>query len=369
MSPAQVGPVPAGTGPAGAGPATDVTHRRPRVPRGAVTAGDGLLVVDKPAGVTSHDVVAAVRRLAATRRVGHAGTLDPMATGVLVLGVGRATRFLTYLVGADKTYEATVRLGQETLTEDAQGEVTASRGCADPRTRPRGQADLDSRLAAALADLTGEIMQVPSAVSAVKVNGVRSYARVRGGQDVILEARPVTVYELGLCSHPRPARAEDGTAVVDVDLLVTCSSGTYVRALARDLGAALGCGGHLTALRRTRVGPFEAGQAADLGALGAQVEADAASAAPRGLRLLGLGEAARRCFAAVALTGDQARALSHGQRLDAQVLQGAQSPPHPVVPRAGGGAVTAGFAPDGTLVALLAPQGRWARPVLVLAPA
>ena len=369
MSPAQVGTVPVGTGSAGAGPATAVTHRRPRVPRGAVTAGDGLLVVDKPAGVTSHDVVAAVRRLAATRRVGHAGTLDPMATGVLVLGVGRATRFLTYLVGADKTYEATVRLGQETLTEDAQGEITASRGCADPRTRPGGQADLDSRLAAALADLTGEIMQVPSAVSAVKVNGVRSYARVRGGQDVILEARPVTVYELGLRSHPRPARAEDGTAVVDVDLLVTCSSGTYVRALARDLGAALGCGGHLTALRRTRVGPFDAGQAADLGALGAQVEADAASAAPRGLRLLGLGEAARRCFAAVALTGDQARALSHGQRLDAQVLQGAQSPPHPVVPRAGGGAVTSGFAPDGTLVALLAPQGRWARPVLVLAPA
>ena len=205
-----------------------------------MTAGDGLLVVDKPTGVTSHDVVAAVRRLAATRRVGHAGTLDPMATGVLVLGVGRATRFLTYLVGADKTYEATVRLGQETLTEDAQGEVTASRGCADPRTRPGGQADLDSRLAAALADLTGEIMQVPSAVSAVKVNGVRSYARVRGGQDVVLEARPVTVYELGLRSHPRPARAEDGTAVVDVDLLVTRSSGTYVLALARDLGAALG---------------------------------------------------------------------------------------------------------------------------------
>ena len=179
---------------------------RLRAPRGAVTAADGLLLVDKPAGPTSHDVVAAVRRLAATRRVGHAGTLDPMATGLLVLGVGRATRLLTHLVGADKTYEATVRLGQETLTEDAQGEVTASAGCPAPDSWPGGGAGLARRLDDALRALTGEIMQVPSAVSAIKVDGVRSYARVRGGQGVELPARAVSIHALARRGDPRPAR-------------------------------------------------------------------------------------------------------------------------------------------------------------------
>ena len=182
--------------------------RRPEVARGAVTAADGLLLVDKDSGVTSHDVVAATRRLAATRKVGHAGTLDPMATGLLVLGVGRATRLLTYLVGADKTYEATIRLGQTTLTEDAEGEVVTSPGCPPPARWPDGAAGFSARLASALAGLTGQIEQVPSAVSAIKVDGVRSYARVRGGEDVRLPARPVTVHSLERRGAPRPARAE-----------------------------------------------------------------------------------------------------------------------------------------------------------------
>lgn len=350
------------------------SRARPQVARGAVSAADGLLLVDKPAGISSHDVVAATRRLAATRKVGHAGTLDPMATGLLVLGVGRATRLLTYLVGADKDYEATLRLGQETLTEDAEGEITAGAGC-----RPE---DLPAaRLSTALAGLTGEIMQVPSAVSAIKVGGVRSYARVRQGEAVELAARPVTISSLELRGQPRAATAADGTAVVDLDLGVSCSSGTYVRAIARDLGAALGCGAHLTALRRTRVGPFDVGEAATLEALSAQVEADAASTRPGGLRVLGLSEAARRCFPAVELTGAEAGAVSHGQALPASALGRAQAPARPIAPKAaaakgaeevegtGPGPVVAAFAPDGAVVALLAAKGSRARPVLVLAPA
>ena len=357
---------------------------RLRAPRGAVTAADGLLLVDKPSGPTSHDVVAAVRRLAATRRVGHAGTLDPMATGLLVLGVGRATRLLTHLVGADKTYEATVRLGQETATEDAQGEVTASVGCPAPASQPGGEAGLIRRLDDALRALTGEIMQVPSAVSAIKVDGVRAYARVRSGQEVDLPARAVSIRALTRRGDPRPARAGDGTDVVDVDLHVDCSSGTYVRALARDLGAALGCGAHLTALRRTRVGPFDVGEAATLDALGARVEADAATARPQGLDVLSMAAAARRCFAAVELTADEARAFGHGQTLPASLLDRARPPKRPVACAApapapegaeagdhgpGGRGVTAGFAPDGAVVALLVREGPRARPVTVLTPA
>src|SRR5690606_35624591 len=221
---------------------------------GAADPPDGLLVVDKPSGWTSHDVVGRVRRLAGTRKVGHAGTLDPMATGVLVLGVGRATRLLTYLVGADKEYTATVRLGQTTVTDDAEGEVTASRGAAE--------VDPDA-LQRALAGLRGPIDQVPSAVSAIKVGGQRSYARVRGGEQVELAARPVVIHRFDVLAH-RATTAADGTAVTDLDVVVGCSSGTYVRALARDLCAALGTGGHLTALRRTHVGPFHLAAAAAL---------------------------------------------------------------------------------------------------------
>jgi tRNA pseudouridine55 synthase len=194
-------------------------------------APDGLLVVDKPAGWTSHDVVGRARRICGTRKVGHAGTLDPMATGVLVLGIGRATRLLTFLVGCDKEYTATIRLGQGTVTDDAEGEVTAS---------TPADAVTDDRLRAAVAVLTGDISQVPSAVSAIKIKGERSYHRVRAGEDVDLPARPVTVsrFEV-LATHPAQA---GGTPVLDVDVVVEVSSGTYVRALARDLGAALGVG-------------------------------------------------------------------------------------------------------------------------------
>ena len=362
----------------------DMRRRRPDVARGAATAADGVLLVDKPRGLTSHDVVGATRRLAATRKVGHAGTLDPMATGLLVLGIGRATRFLTYLVGADKTYESTIRLGMETTTEDAEGQVIAARGC-------RIDDLIEGRLQEALASLTGRIQQVPSAVSAIKVNGVRAYKRVRDGQNVELEARPVTIHELRLTGEPRQAGvdlpgaaagdalagAEDGVGgevqVVDLDVVVSCSSGTYVRALARDLGRTLGCGAHLIALRRTGVGPFDVGQAHTLTALSEQVETDAATPDPRGVTTVPLEEVARRCFERLDLTEAEARGLRFGQPLDIAALERAQSPVGNAVPvaskEAPGQRVVAGFAPDGRLVALLTPRGSRARPVLVLDPA
>ncbi|MGI9084061.1 MAG: tRNA pseudouridine(55) synthase TruB [Aeromicrobium sp.] len=209
-------------------------------------SASGLVVVDKPSGWTSHDVVGRMRRIAGTRKVGHAGTLDPMATGVLVLGVRRATRLLGHLQLADKEYLAAVRLGQSTVTDDAEGDLVGS--------APAGHLE-ETAIAAAMTLFTGPIEQVPSAVSAIKVDGKRSYARVRAGEDVDLPARPVTVetFELG------EVRRHDD--VVDVDVRVVCSSGTYVRALARDLGTALGVGGHLTMLRRTRVGGFDLGAA------------------------------------------------------------------------------------------------------------
>ena len=363
----------------------DMRRRRPDVARGAATAADGVLLVDKPRGLTSHDVVGATRRLAATRKVGHAGTLDPMATGLLVLGIGRATRFLTYLVGADKTYESTIRLGMETTTEDAEGQVVAARGC-------RIDDLIEGRLQEALASLTGRIQQVPSAISAIKVNGVRAYKRVRDGQDVELEARPVTIHELRLTGEPRQAvvdlagavaggvatgaetdGAGDEVQVVDLDVVVSCSSGTYVRALARDLGQALGCGAHLTALRRTGVGPFDVGQASTLIELSEQVETDAVTPDPRGAATVPLEEVARRCFERLALTEPEARGLRHGQPLDAAVLERAEAPEGRLGEVASKGIsrqrVVAGFAPDGRLVAMLRHQGSRARPVLVLDPA
>lgn len=297
----------------------------------------GLLVVDKPAGWTSHDVVARVRRLVGTRRVGHAGTLDPMATGVLVLGVGRGTKLLTFLVGCDKTYAATVRLGQSTSTDDADGPV---RFAADP-SEVSGPA-----LSAAVAALTGPIRQVPSSVSAVKVDGRRAYARVRAGEAVELTAREVTVHRFDILAS-RAARAADGLPVLDLDVQVEVSSGTYVRALARDLGAALGVGGHLTALRRTRVGRFDIADAHTLPAL--------ERAQPGGIPLLPLARAARAQFRVHELTAAQARALGFGQRIDAD------EPPttEPV----------AAIGPDDTLVAMLDESGPQARTHVVFAAA
>ncbi len=284
----------------------------------------GLVVVDKPQGWTSHDVVGRMRRLAGTRKVGHAGTLDPMATGVLVLGVGRATRLLGHLQLADKEYLATIRLGQSTVTDDAEGEVVSD--------SPAGHLDADD-VAAAMLPLTGAIEQVPSSVSAIKVDGQRSYARVRAGEDVDLPARPVTVhvFELG------DVRA-DGD-LLDLDVRVVCSSGTYVRALARDLGAALGVGGHLTMLRRTRVGGFHLDSAHTLEDLEAE------------LTVTDLGAAARASFPALDLTEDQAAQVRFGRVLAGLDL-GAAGP-------------VALFDPEGRFLALYEQRGGDARAVAV----
>jgi tRNA pseudouridine55 synthase len=288
----------------------------------------GLVIVDKPPGMTSHDVVARIRRLASTSRVGHAGTLDPMATGVLVVGVERATRLLTYLVGADKAYEATIRLGLGTVTDDREGEVVV---------RPGAQGIPAEAIETAMAALRGTVSQIPSTVSAVKVAGRRAYARVRAGEDVVLEPRQVTVERFDVLS--RQDGVHEGTAVIDLSVEVVCSSGTFVRALARDLGASLGSAGHLTSLRRTRVGPYRLDGARTL----EQLDGD--------FCLLPIAQAARVAFPARELSDDEARRLAHGQRLAAS-----EQGPGPV----------AAFAPDGSLIGLLTDAGLTARPLVVL---
>jgi tRNA pseudouridine55 synthase len=287
---------------------------------------DGLVVVDKPSGWTSHDVVARVRRLAGTRRVGHAGTLDPMATGVLVLGVGRATRLLGHLALTDKAYDATIRLGVSTATDDAEGPVV--------RRVPARDVP-EAAVRAAVAALTGELLQVPPPVSAIKVAGRRSYARVRAGEAVAHAPRPVTVSEFRV-HELRPA----GEAL-DVDVSVVCSSGTYVRALARDLGAALDVGGHLAALRRTRVGPYPLADARSLDALAAA------------FTVVPLADAVRRAFPVRPVSADEARVVAHGGRL----------------PAAGLGPAPVGvFGPGGELLALVEERAGLAHPLVVFAP-
>lgn len=227
----------------------------PTVTKSRMSDPTGILLVDKPQGITSHDVVARTRRSLGTKKVGHAGTLDPMATGLLVLGVGRGTKLLTHAVGLRKTYLATIRLGYATTTDDAEGEVTTANGFGD-----------SAGVEEAMSELRGSLMQVPSSVSAIKVAGRRAYARVRAGEEVALAPRPVQVTRFDRLADIRESSAEVGgntVPVADIDVLVECSTGTYVRALARDLGAALGCGGHLTALRRTEVGPWNVTQADD----------------------------------------------------------------------------------------------------------
>ncbi|MGK5698098.1 tRNA pseudouridine(55) synthase TruB [Streptomyces sp. URMC 128] len=258
------------------------------------TTPDGLVIVDKPSGFTSHDVVAKMRGIARTRRVGHAGTLDPMATGVLVLGVEKATKLLGHLALTEKEYLGTIRLGQNTLTDDAEGEIISS---TDASEVTRDAID------AGIAKLTGDIMQVPSKVSAIKINGVRSYKRARDGEDFDIPARPVTVSSFGVYDV-REAVAEDGTAVLDLVVSVVCSSGTYIRALARDLGADLGVGGHLTALRRTRVGPYKLDAARTLDQL--QQE----------LTVMPVAEAAAAAFRRWDVDARRARLLTNGVRLD-----------------------------------------------------
>jgi tRNA pseudouridine55 synthase len=294
----------------------------------------GLIIVDKPQGWTSHDVVARIRKLGGTRKVGHAGTLDPMATGVLVIGLNKATRLLTYIVGTGKTYEALIRLGESTLTDDAEGETTSS---ASTQHIP------DADIRAGVLALTGTIAQVPSSVSAIKVNGERSYARVRAGEEVALAARPVTVSRFEIHGIERTG---DGDAQrTDVRATVDCSSGTYIRALARDLGAGLGVGGHLTALRRTRVGPFAVGQARTLDQLAERLDT------------LDIADAARALLPVRELSGAEAVELSFGRRI-ACSDGGGHTAERPA----------AAFGPDGTLVALLADSGDAAKPVLVFRP-
>ena len=284
---------------------------------------NGLVVVDKPAAMTSHDVVGRVRRLAGTRKVGHAGTLDPMATGVLLVGVNRATRLLGHLMLTEKAYDATVRLGSATSTDDAEGEPLSQASAAH----------LDEqRVTEALEAFVGDIDQRPSAVSAIKVDGQRAYARVRAGEQVELPARPVTVHELRVTGTRR-----DGDHL-DVDIAMRCSNGTYVRAVARDLGEALGVGGHLTRLRRTAVGPFGLEEARTLDEL-----ADA-------FTVLDLSDVARRCFPTYTLDDQQARAVGHGRRLEADL---------------GAPGAVAVLDAAGTFLALYEQRGQVAAPVAV----
>jgi len=291
----------------------------------------GLVIVDKPAGWTSHDVVGRVRRLARTRRVGHAGTLDPMATGVLVVGVEKTTRLLGHLALTRKTYETTIRLGQSTITDDAEGEVT---GGADASNVS------DDMIRGGIPSFTGEIMQRPSAVSAIKVDGVRSYKRVREGETVELAARPVTIHRFEVHGIRREG------ALIDVDATVECSSGTYIRALARDLGTLLGVGGHLTMLRRTAVGPYGLDLARPLAELTELVDGGGE------LPVVPLDAAARAAFPARELTEEEAGAVAHGGFLAASERSG-----EPV----------AVFGPDGRFLALYEdlPSGKKAKPVAV----
>ncbi|MFG1604298.1 tRNA pseudouridine(55) synthase TruB [Actinoplanes sp. NPDC049265] len=290
---------------------------------------DGLIVVDKPAGMTSHDVVARIRRLAKTRRVGHGGTLDPMATGVLIIGVNRATRLLTYVIGAGKSYAATIRLGQSTITDDAEGDVTA---------QANASTVTDEAITAGLRAQTGEIQQAPSAVSAIKIKGERAYKRVREGEAVELPPRTVTISRLDILDIRR------ADAVVDVDIDVACSSGTYIRAIARDLGATLGVGGHLTALRRTAVGSMTLAEASTLDTLETR--------APDVITLP-MADAARRAFPERIATEDETRIMRHGGRLTAVGITG----PYAV------------FSPDGLLLAIVSEKSGQARAEIVLAPA
>ncbi|SDE13870.1 tRNA pseudouridine(55) synthase TruB [Streptomyces prasinopilosus] len=282
------------------------------------TPPDGLVIVDKPSGFTSHDVVAKMRGIARTRRVGHAGTLDPMATGVLVLGIERATKLLGHLALTEKEYLGTIRIGQDTVTDDAEGEITSS---TDASGITREAID------AGVAELTGAIMQVPSKVSAIKIDGVRSYKRAREGEEFDIPARPVTVSSFTVYDV-RPAVAGNGTPVLDLVVSVVCSSGTYIRALARDLGAGLGVGGHLTVLRRTRVGPYKLDAARTLDQL--QQE----------LTVLPIAEAAAAAFPRWDVDARRARLLTNGVRLEMPEEYAGTGP-------------VAAFDPEGTFLALV----------------
>jgi len=286
----------------------------------------GILLVDKPNGLTSHDVVARTRKLAGTRKIGHAGTLDPMATGLLVLGMNSSTRLLTFIVGLGKEYTATIRLGQTSDTDDAEGDLGAAVDTS-PVT--------DAAIAAGVARLTGEISQVPSTFSAIKVDGKRAYALARAGEEVELKSRTVTISAFDILEIRRGASADEGIhgGFIDIDVRVECSSGTYIRALARDLGADLGVGGHLTVLRRTKVGPFDIADAATL----ENLVVNDALASPASV--------ATTLFPSHTLSGQDVVDLVHGKRLTVAAPQNAtlENVAGPI----------AGLGPDGRLVGLL----------------
>jgi tRNA pseudouridine55 synthase len=306
-----------------------------RFRRGAGTK-PGILIVDKPSGMTSHDVVRRVRKLAKTRRVGHAGTLDPMATGVLVIGIGNATRMLGFIGGSDKDYEGTIRLGVSTVSDDADGDVTGRTDASEVTMEAVEEA---------IAALSGEILQVPSKVSAIKIAGRRAYSRLRTGEDVTLKARPVTVSAFSVLSIER------GDDWLDLDVFVSVSSGTYIRALARDLGAALGVGGHLTALKRTRTGRFEIRKAKTLEGLTKRVEAG------KPLPVLTLAEAARQVFPYRKVTAKDRDHLVHGRMVPRAKGDGNPTEEHPL----------ALIGPRGAVVALaVAVEGGSLRPTVVL---
>lgn len=338
----------------------------------------GIVIVDKPAGMTSHDVVSAMRRLMRTRKVGHAGTLDPAATGVLILGIERGTKFMTHLVANTKSYDATIRLGFATTTDDAEGDPipypddsegnsgqTTERPLISPTTRERLSVLLSKpeRIDRAREQLTGDIMQRPSSVSAIKVDGRRAYDRVRSGKEVSLPPRPVTVstFDIRDMGTTTIYNGDEGVTVIDLDVTVDCSSGTYIRALARDLGELLGVGGHLTALRRTRVGSFGLDDAKTLDQLRDEQslaeqrirDEQVTGEIPRASLSYSLDQAITRSFPIRHLSDDEASAVSMGKRIPASDLKDAY----------------AGVSADGHAIALLKNEGKIAKTVFVARPA
>lgn len=322
---------------------------------------DGLVVVDKDKDVTSHDIVGALRYVAGTRKVGHAGTLDPMATGVLCVGIGRATKLLQYVTGTSKRYTATVRLGVETSTEDAQGEVTAWRGVASLGCDATAWPEM---IEAAMAQLRGEILQVPSAVSALKVDGKRAYELVREGKAVELDARPVTIGVFQMLGEPRNAVAAASSVaqipVIEVEVEVECSAGTYVRALARDLGDLLGTGAHLTALRRTRVGEWDEASALSIAQL------NEFNVRGEELPILGLTELCRGLFPLIDVTAEEAELLRRGQFIAKREYAAANSGPAVNGPKNPEGKRVAAAMCDGIVVALVCARSGMFKPDLLL---
>lgn len=286
----------------------------------------GIVVVDKPADMTSHDVVARLRRFFGTRKVGHAGTLDPMATGVLVAGIERGTKLLAHLVADEKVYSTTIRLGAATATDDAEGEVVS---------QTDASALTDEAIMAQVAALTGDIMQVPSKVSAIKIDGKRAHELVREGKEVVIPARPVTVFSFDVSSIRREG------SFIDLDARVHCSSGTYIRSLARDMGEALGVGGHLTALRREASGPFTLAHARTLDELEESAELS-----------LSLDEALTAAWPVLEVTADEYAALAMGKWLEPRGLKG----------------VHAAVGPDGRAVALVKEKGSRLSTIFVARP-